>query len=267
MRSSLLCLTALAVACGAPVVDETDDTDIVDTDETDVEETDETDDTEETDDTVSTDDTDETDDTVSTDESDIDDTPSTDDTDTDDFPATDETDTDVAPTCPDRTGASPVSGQGLVMTVVDWDLDLVRLQNVTGSAIDLSAGDMCRPFFYVNFPSGTTVPANGELTLHLTASGTNTATDIYLNNSNFNLGASDELMVYTNKSNHLAENIAAYVRWGPSAPGGRTTQAVGEGLWTTGEAVTGCTSAIVLTGDAERAAGWSCVDAFATCEP
>ncbi len=255
MRSSLLCLTALAMACGAPVVDETDDTDIVDTDETDVEETDDTE----------TEETDETDDTVSTDETD--DTVSTDETDTDDTVSTDETDTDVTPTCPDRTGASPVSGQGLVMTVVDWDANLVRLQNVTGSAIDLSAGDMCRPFFYVNFPSGTTVPANGELTLHLTASGTNTATDIYLNNSNFNLGASDELMVYTNKSNHLAENIAAYVRWGPTAPGGRTTQAVGEGLWTTGEAVTGCTSAIVLTGDAEKANGWSCVDAFATCEP
>lgn len=170
--------------------------------------------------------------------------------------------------CPSTTGATAPGGRAVIFHTVDWSNNIVVLKNLSGSTIDLSDGDICRPFSYAGFPDGTTISAGGTLRVHLTASGANTATEIFLNSPSFDIGANDELCVFEVATAHQNANMECYVRWGGAANNFREAQAVGQGLWTTSDTVLlPCASdfAFVATGNTATAGGFIGVRDWLVC--
>ena len=187
-------------------------------------------------------------------------------------------DSDCGTICPSSaaimTGINTDSGQSqeVIIYSVDHVQDIVVLRNTTSSPVDLSAGDICRPFSYHGFsahPAANVIPANSDLVIHLTATGTDTATDMYIGSGAFDLNASDEVMIFRVASGHSPSAIEAYLRYGPAAPSGRQSQAVGVGLWTTGESVSLCDGhdALVATGDVTGASGFGSITNLQVCTP
>lgn len=177
--------------------------------------------------------------------------------------------------CPDDsaivTGTNTGSSQAqeIIIYSVDFETNEMVLRNVSAGAVTINnTWDICRPFSYQTLPT-VMLGAGADLTVHMTASGTNTATDIFLNNPNFDVQASDELMLYRVAAGHAQNNIEAYLRWGPSAPTRRQSEAVAVGLWSTGDAVAICGShkGFAATGDVRRAAGFTSIVGGTSCTP
>lgn len=177
--------------------------------------------------------------------------------------------------CPDdsaiATGSNTGSNQAqeIIIYSVDYETNEIVLRNVSAGTVTINnTWDICRPFAYQTLPT-ITLAAGAEVTVHMTASGTNTATDVFLNNPTFDVQASDELMLYRIAALHQQNNIEAYLRWGPAAPTVRQSEAVAVGLWSTGDTVTLCGNhkGFAATGDIRRAAGFTSIAAGTTCTP
>lgn len=177
--------------------------------------------------------------------------------------------------CPDDsaivTGSNTGSNQAqqIIIYSVDFQTNEIVLRNVSAGPVTINnTWDICRPFSYATLPT-ITLAAGADVTVHMTASGTNTATDVFLSNPSFDVQASDELMLYRVAAGHAQNNIEAYLRWGPSAPTGRQIQAVAVGLWSTGDAVAMCGghNGFAATGDVRRAAGFTSIVGGTTCTP
>jgi hypothetical protein len=170
-----------------------------------------------------------------------------------------------ATSCPSTGGAAVASGISLVFKSIDWVNDIVVLKNLGVATFDLSNGDLCQPFDYAAFPAGTSISPGGELTVHLTTSGATSASEVFLNAPSLNLSSDDELVLFKVASGHTNANIEAYVRWGVAAPNNRQSQAVGVGLWLSGDTVEVCEDhgAIVAVDETTSASGFE--SAPSTC--
>lgn len=167
-------------------------------------------------------------------------------------------------------GTNSGSGQAqeLMIYAVDVARDVVILRNTSSSVYSLTGGDICQPFSYWGFNSSTvtSVPPDGTLVLHLSGSGTDTDGHIWAGTGA--LAASDEVMIYRNAAGHATAGIESYLRWGPNAPGGRESQAVGVGLWTTGAATVGAGhEALIATGDVTTPGGFTSIPSICECYP
>ena len=188
-------------------------------------------------------------------------------------------DTGAASTCPNpsgvATGTNVISGQAqeVIIALVDWEEDIIVLSNTTGTDVDLSSGDLCTAGFKYNAFSGVgspVVPANGLVTIHLTATGTNTATEWFLNDNDFDLGPADVIMLYRNRSGHQPSGIEAYVRYGDSSPTFRQNEAVSANLWDANSTIPACpgsATALFATGDVTETTGFTCIDHIGVCIP
>jgi hypothetical protein len=172
------------------------------------------------------------------------------------------------------TTTNVVSGlaQDVIIYSIDHVQDLMVLRNTSAAVVDLSAGDLCRPFFYAplsTHPASNQLPPLSDLTIHLTAAGVDTATDLYLNNPSFDLQASDEMVLYRDAAGHLPDGMEAYVRYGPAAPSGREAQAVMADLWTLGDRVEMCAGqeAFAASGDVTTELGFTSMDDHQACFP
>jgi len=111
---------------------------------------------------------------------------------------------------------------------------VVEITNFSDTAADLTGWFLCSRPNYVQFPRGTTIAPNGILLVHVAATGTNDAGNVFLSNLR-PLGQNDEIALYVNGNFSSSSSIRSFVRWG--GPGGPTREsfAVAAGLWVAGE--------------------------------
>jgi len=116
----------------------------------------------------------------------------------------------------------------------DGGNQLIELVNTSGSSVDLSNWSLCIQFNYKRFPLGATIPAGGLYVVHINATGSNTATEMYTGPYvNINSAGDGVGLYHTYFSFSTAGNMEDYVEFG-SAGQPRENTANTAGIWTAG---------------------------------
>jgi hypothetical protein len=162
-----------------------------------------------------------------------------------------------------------------VIYAVDWASDVVWLKNTAATDVLIGAAwDICTDGFNYQTLPAYTIPAGGDMFLHLRAP---IVDDTDPNDAHFNLGIvsgfdldeDHHLILFRTAGGHATSGIEAYLKWGASAPSFRDTQGVDSGLWTAGATVpvTPGDTAIVASGDVRTAAGFASIANYSVCTP
>ncbi|MBI3962665.1 MAG: lamin tail domain-containing protein [Deinococcus sp.] len=113
---------------------------------------------------------------------------------------------------------------------------VVEITNFSDSTADLTGWFLCSRPNYVPFPNGTTIAPGGILLLHVAASGTNDAGNVFLSGLN-TLGQNDEIALYRDRNFSSSSSIVSFVSWGGPGGSSRQSVAVAAGLWVANEFV------------------------------
>ncbi|MBI3420979.1 MAG: lamin tail domain-containing protein [Candidatus Sungbacteria bacterium] len=152
-----------------------------------------------------------------------------------------------------------VSGAGVVINEVLFDpagtdtgFEAIELYNSEQTSSNLSGWQLYPDGIgYFVFPSGFTVGSHQTVVVHLHASGTPSATDLYHPNVSGNMGNAAGSVALFSQDTHNKDTIKSFVQWGR---GGETWEpaAVDAGLWDKGAFVATTSSdgrSIALTTD------------------
>jgi hypothetical protein len=135
---------------------------------------------------------------------------------------------------------------------------LIEIQNLESGAVDLSGWQICYQFAYWGLPPSTTLGAGDFLVVHVNASGTDDAQNVYTGTF-LDMTASDALSLYANADDFDdAANIVDFVQWGAGGQA-REDLAVIAGLWTAGQFLPASTEgrSIERCNPAPGASSWS----------
>jgi hypothetical protein len=117
---------------------------------------------------------------------------------------------------------------------------LIEIQNLEASTVDLSNWQICFQFTYWGLPAGTVLGAGDFLVVHVNAAGTDDPSNVYTGPF-VDMSTSDALSLYRHGINFDdSANIIDFVQWGGAALP-REDLAVTAGLWTAGQFLPGST--------------------------